>query len=130
MPTADASSPAVKEPALGSSGGSKQEDQAPAAPPSTPLWLLQAEIERVELTLTLKLPADVCGLVTASLAKPRGLIDEVLEAMIASLKGHTHEDIDAVFSIMAGNIKDLLTWDTSIQMAESLKPIPVCRGTI
>ena len=130
MPKRSHSRSSSNEPALGSSGGSKQEDQAPAAPPSTPLWLLQAEIERVELTLTLKLPADVCGLVTAFLAKPRGLIDEVLETMIASLKGHTHEDIDAVFSIMAGSIKDLLTWDTSMQMAESLRPIPVCRGPI
>ena len=59
VPTADASSPAVKEPALGSSGGSKQEAQAPAAPPSTPLWLLQAEVERLELALTSKLSADV-----------------------------------------------------------------------
>ena len=68
-------------------------------------------------------------MVTAFLAKPRGLIDEVLETMIASLKGHTHEDIDAVFS-MAGSIKDHLTGDTSMQMAESLRPIPVCGGPI
>ena len=129
MPKHSHSRSSSNEPALGSSGGSKQEDQAPAAPPSTPLWLLQAEIETVELTLTLKLPADVCGLVTAFLAKPRGLI-EVLEAMIVSLKGHTHEDIDAVFRIMAGSSKDLLTWDTSMQMAERLRPIPVCRGPI
>ena len=129
MPKRSHSWSSSNEPALGSSGGSKQEDQAPAAPPSTPLWLLQAEIERVELTLTLKLPADVCGLVTAFLAKPRGLID-VLEEMIVSLKGHTHEDLDAVFSIMAGISKDLLTWDTSMQMAERLRPIPVCRGPI
>ena len=129
MPKHSHSLSSSNEPALGSSGGSKQVDQAPAAPPSTPLWLLQAEIERVELTLTLKLPADVCGLVTAFLAKPRGLIG-VLEEMIVSLKGHTHEDLDAVFSIMAGISKDLLTWDTSMQMAERLRPIPVCRGPI
>ena len=42
----------------------------------------QAEIERLELALTSKLSADVWVLVTAFLAKPRGLVDEVLEAMI------------------------------------------------
>ena len=42
----------------------------------------QAEIERLELALTSKLSADVWVLVTVFLAKPRGLVDEVLEAMI------------------------------------------------
>ena len=42
----------------------------------------QAEIERLELALTSKLSANLWGLVTAFLAKPRGLVDEVLEAMI------------------------------------------------
>ena len=42
----------------------------------------QAEIERLEIALTSKMSADVWVLVTAFLAKPRGLIDKVLEAMI------------------------------------------------
>ena len=41
----------------------------------------QAEIERLELALTSKLSADVWVLVTAFLARPRGLIDEVENAM-------------------------------------------------
>ena len=41
----------------------------------------QAEIERLELALTSKMSADVWVLVTAFLARPRGLIDEVENAM-------------------------------------------------
>ncbi len=56
--------------------------------------------------------------------------------------GHTHEDIDASFSIMCGSIKDLMTWDSPMEMAERvqrrmsnfmairLRPIPVCSGLI
>ena len=56
--------------------------------------------------------------------------------------GHTHEDIDMLFSIMCGSIKNLLTWDTPMQMAEivqrrmsqymatRLKPIPVRSGIL
>ena len=54
--------------------------------------------------------------------------------------GHTHEDIDALFSIMSSSIKDLLSWDTPMQMAERvqrrmsnfmgtrLRPTKVCSG--
>ena len=56
--------------------------------------------------------------------------------------GHTHEDIDAVFSIVCGSIKELMMWDSPMEMAERvqrrmskfmaarLKPIPVCSGIV
>ena len=66
-----------------------------------------------------------------------------LSVILAYLQvGHTHEGIDALFSIMSSSIKDLLTWDTPMQMAERVQrrmsnfmgtrlcPTKVCSGLL
>ena len=51
-----------------------------SASPEVMSWL--KELEKLELALTSKFGQDVWVLVTAFLAKPRGLVDEVIEALI------------------------------------------------